>query len=158
MNNKVVFYHGITRSDFKGTPFIVSALNELKERYPNDVEVIVAERLPFNEYFDIINRTNVVIDQCCSYGYGINACISMAKGKVVMSGCRKETIDAYEQNSCPIIGIKPDKEQIFKELSFILENKGDLERMGRESHEYICRVHDYRNIAKKYVGIWNEGL
>ncbi len=156
VKNKIVFFHGLNRELEKGTPFIRKAMEKLKENYPDDVEVIIDGHMPFDDYVKLLNKTNVVIDQCCGYGYGINACISMAQGKVVLTSCRKETLDAFGIDKSPIINIKPDVEQIYKQLEYVVKNKDKITEMGIESRKYIGINHHYKETAQKYIDAWKS--
>lgn len=154
VNNKIVFFHGLIREESKGTKFIRAAMERLKKAYPNDVEIIIDGHMPFRKYMEIISRTNVVADQCCGYGYGINACVSMAQGKVVLSGCRKEVLDAFGLTEAPIFPVKPDVDVLFEQMAYIVEHKQEIPRWGYESRKYVEKVHDYRINAQKYVEAW----
>lgn len=156
VKEKIVVFHGLNREQAKGTPFIREALERLQERYPNDVEVIIDGKLPFDEYIKVMQRANVVLDQCLSYGYGINACIALAQGKVVLSGNRKETLDAMNLQSTPILHIQPDAEQIYKQLVWIIENRQKIEEIGYQSRQYIENVHDHVKVAQRYVNAWQS--
>ena len=155
-NNKLVFFHGLNRELSKGTPFIKEALMKLKRNYPNDVDVIIDGHMPYDKYIEVIKSANVIVDQCCGYGYGINACISMAQGKVVMSGCRKETMDAFDISEAPIINTMPDVDYLYKQMLYILENRKIITNWGYQSRKYVEELHDYRKVAQKYIEIWNE--
>ena len=152
--DKVVFFHGINREEAKGTAFIRKALEKLKSDYPDEVEVIIDGHMPFDKYVELMKRTNVVIDQCCSYGYGINACLAMAQGKVVMSGSRPETIAAFGVDKSPIFHIQPDIDQIYKQLVYILENKNNIGTWGIESRKYVENTHNYIKVARQYIDAW----
>lgn len=155
LSEKVVFFHGLNRELSKGTPIIRSALERLKNNYPNDVEVIIDGHMPFDRYIEVMNRSNVVIDQCCTYAYGINACIAMAQGKVVMAGNRAETREAFGIENSPIVHIQPDEEQIYGQLLKILETKKDIPEAGYRSRQYVEDVHHYVKNAQKYLDVWN---
>lgn len=154
IDGKIVFYHGLNREAEKGTKYIVKALERLKEKYPNDVEIIVKGHMPFNEYYEIVKKSNVIIDQCMDYSYGINACIGMAQGKVVMAGNRSESRDALNVKESPIINITPSSEQIYSQLEYIIDRKGDLEEMGLNSRKYCEKTHDCKKVALKYLEAW----
>ncbi len=155
---KIVFFHGINRIEDKGTRYIVKAMSKLQKKYPNDVECIVAERMEYSEYVKALECTNVVVDQCRGYGYGMNACISMAKGKVVMGGAEREFLKRanISQEECPVINIKPDEEYIFSKMEEIVQERNCIEEMGYNSRKYIDKYHNYINIAEKYICAWNS--
>ena len=156
LSEKVVFFHGLNRELSKGTPIIRAALERLKNDYPNDVEVIIDGHMPFDRYVEVMNRSNVVIDQCCTYAYGINACIAMAQGKVVMAGNRAETREAFGIESSPIVHIQPNEDQIYDQLVKILESKKDIPEIGYRSRKYVEDVHHYVKNAQKYVDVWSR--
>jgi len=155
VGNKIVFFHGVNRELAKGTYFIKEALNRLKENYPNDVEVIVDGNMPFDQYIQVMKKTNVLIDQCLSYSYGMNACIGMAQGKVVLSGNRKEVSD-YTGIKSPIINIEPDVDYIYNQLVSLLENKNRIGEIGQRSREFVEKNHNHIEVAKKYLEIWKS--
>lgn len=156
VNGKIVFFHGLNRELSKGTAFIRKALERIKENYPDEVEVIIDGHMPFDKYMEVLSKTNVVLDQCCSYGYGINACISMAQGKVVMSGARKETLDAFGVEKCPIIHITPEVDQIYSQLEHIVQHKKDIPQWGYESRQYVESLHHYIKVAQQYLDAWKS--
>lgn len=157
VNNKVVFFHGITRENNKGTSLIKDAFNRLLKNFPDKVEIIIKERMPFNEYIKVIDKANVIVDQCKSYGYGINACISMAKGKVVMTGCRKEEFECLniKEEDNPMILTKPDVDFLYKQMEWIVQNSEQIPLMGKKSREYVEKYHNYVKIAKRYIELWS---
>lgn len=154
VGDKVVFFHGLNKELAKGTPFIRAALERLQEKYPHDVEVIIDGKMPFDKYVEVMNRANVVVDQCCSHGYGINACIAMAQGKVVMAGSREHTLSAFGIESSPILHVEPSVDQIFSQLEYILENKKNIAQWGIDSRRYVEDMHHYVKVAARYVDAW----
>ena len=154
VGDKVVFFHGLNKELAKGTPFIRAALERLQEKYPHDVEVIIDGKMPFDKYVEVMNRANVVVDQCCSHGYGINACIAMAQGKVVMAGSREHTLSAFGIESSPILHVEPSVDQIFSQLEYILENRRNIAQWGVDSRRYVEDMHHYVKVAARYVDAW----
>ena len=154
VGQKVVFFHGLNKELAKGTPFIRAALERLQEKYPHDVEVIIDGKMPFDKYVEVMSRANVVVDQCCSHGYGINACIAMAQGKVVMAGSREHTLSAFGIESSPILHVEPSVDQIFAQLEYILENRKNIAQWGYDSRRYVEDMHHYVKVAARYVDAW----
>ena len=156
VKEKIVFFHGLNNEKAKGTKFIRAAFERLSKNYPNDVECIIDGKMPFDEYVKLLKRTNVVVDQCCAYGYGINACIAMAQGKVVVSGCRKETLNAFGLDDTPMILAKPDVDYLYHQFEWIIKNRDKISEIGEKSRKYIETIHNYKNIAKEYYDLWNK--
>lgn len=156
VERKIVYFHGINRIKDKGSEYIKAAMLRAQEKYPNDIECIIAERMPYDEYVRALERANVVIDQCKSYGYGMNACIAMAKGKIVFSGAEDAVVSKISTSSCPVINIRPDVEQIYSQIIAIIEGRNKITDMGMKSREYVVKYHNYVDIAKQYLEAWNK--
>lgn len=158
VKNKIVIFHGLNRENFKGTRYIRRAMEIIKERYKDEVEIIIDGKMPFDKYLDVMSHSNIIIDQCKSYGYGMNAIYSMAKGKIVMSGAEPETIKELAVENCPIINIRPDVNDIVNKLEMLIKDKQNIEQLGYESRKYVEKHHDYIKVAQKYVEVWSENL
>ena len=155
--DKVIFFHGLNREGVKGTPLIVEALNNLKKKYPKEIEVIIEGQIPLNEYLKILAKSNVVIDQVYSCSNGVNAIYSLALGKVVVGGGEVESLHEFNIESSPLITIQDNVLDIESQLENIIQNKTEIINIGKKSRDYVERLHDYKNVAKQYVDIWSEG-
>jgi len=154
-SGKLVVFHGLTRYGFKGTRHVEEAFKKLEKKYPNDLELRIVGNLPFDEYVNLLKRTNVVIDQTNCYSLGMNALASMAMGKVVLGGVEPESLDALGIHSSPAINIKPNSENIVESIENLLECKDSIEKIGHDSRRFIEDNHDYIKVAEKYVGCWS---
>lgn len=154
VGNKIVFFHGLSREVFKGTKYIREALEILKEKYPDEVEVIIDGHMPFEQYLSVMQKANVIIDQCKSYGPGINALIAMAQGKIVLGGSEQGAVE--EGKNCPIWNITPDKEQIFSVLEQIVINKDKIPLWGEEARKYVEKHHNNARQAADYIKAWKS--
>lgn len=155
VREKIVIFHGIIRPGFKGTHIINEALEVIKRKYPDEVEVVVKGKIPLNDYLKLIEDVNIVIDQAYSYSYALNALYSMALGKVVLSGCEPECMEELKLETCPVINIKPDVDDIVNRLAELIDNKQNIPKLGLESRLFVERYHDYKQVAQKYLETWN---
>lgn len=158
IKDKIVIFHGLSRESFKGTKYIRAAMNKLKEKYPNDVEIIIDGHMPFEAYMDIMRRANIVIDQCKSYGQGFNALIALAQGKIVLGGAEKEALMDDMVEECPVWNITPDEEQIFSVLEYIILHREQIPLWGEKSRQYIEKYYDYTENARAYEEAWEKLL
>lgn len=156
VGDKIIFFHGLNREAFKGTKYIREAMEALKEKYPDEVEVIIDGRMPFDRYLEVMQKANVIVDQCKSYGPGINALIAMAQGKIVLGGSEDGAVEDAEGERCPIWNIKPDKEQIFSVLEQIMINKEKIPLWGEESRQYVEKYHNSTDRAADYIKAWKS--
>lgn len=154
VHNQVVFFHGLNREGAKGTAFIREALERLSAKYQNEVEIVINSRMPYNEYIQVMRRANVVIDQCRASAYGINGCIAMAQGKVLMAGNTPEMRNTLRIDECPVIHIEPDADQIYSQLEWLVKNKEQVPEIGKQSREFVERYHDYKIVARQFLEAW----
>lgn len=156
-NGKIVFFHGINRVQEKGSDIISEAMRYVQEKYPNDVECIITQHMEYCKYLEVMKKVNVIIDQCKGYGYGMNACIAMALGKITFSGAEPKMLERMGQagNDCPVINIMPDKSQIIHEMEKIISNKNKITELGYLSRKFIEKYHNYIQVAQQYINVWN---
>lgn len=151
------FFIGIqrSRSAYKGTDIMLHALQRLKADYPERVSIQVAENVPFVEYKRMMNNSDVILDQLYGYTPAMNALQAMSQGLVVVGGAEDEF---YEMQQCgtlrPIINVKPNEENVYDRLRWIVEHSEELPRLKRESIEFVKRWHDHRRVAQQYLEFW----
>lgn len=156
VKNKIVIFHGLSRYGFKGTRHVEEAFNILKEKYPNDLELIIDGNMPLDEYLILMERVNVVIDQVYSYSLGVNGIYALAMGKVVMGGAEPESLKSHGINDSPVINLKPTAESIILAVERILFNKKYISDIGKQSRDYVEKNHDYIKIASRYLDVWTK--
>ena len=156
IKGKVIFLHGLTRENVKGTPLIRQAMENLASKYPNDVKIIIDGKMPLNDYLKILQNVNVVIDQAYSISYGMNVAYNLALGKVVVGGGEAECLREFGLKESPLIPINPTVENIELKLSKLLENRREIPEMGWRSRKYVEEIHNYKKIADRYVDVWQN--
>lgn len=156
VKDKVVFFHGLNREGFKGTKYIKAAMERLKHDYSDEVEVIIDGKMPYVEYLKIMEKVNVNIDQALSYSYGVNGVISLAMGKITMSGCEKECLSVFGLESSEVINILPNTDDIYEKMVYILKNKESILEAGKRSREYCEELHDCVKVASKFLDEWQS--
>jgi glycosyltransferase involved in cell wall biosynthesis len=157
IEDKVVIFLGINRSSYikKGIIFFEKALTIIQNKYPNKVEIIVTENIPYQEYINQYNKANILLDQVYAYDQGYNALEAMAKGKVVFTGAEKEFMKLYNLKERVNINTLPDVDYSVAELSFLIENPEELIAIGKRARAFIEKEHDYIMIAGKYLEAWD---
>lgn len=156
VGDKIIIFHGINRPQPKGSALIISAMEKVKRDHPYEVDILITKRIPFDKYIQVVKKINVLADQCRSYGYGINACIAMAQGKITMSGFREETLHEMGVTETPGVSIRPDVDYIYDRLVNIIKKRDQITEWGRASRKYIEKNHDYVKIAQRYVKAWQS--
>lgn len=160
VREKIVFFHGVsTRPIAKGTAYIKEAFSRMEAKYGDVAEFHCAGGLPFNEYMDLISRTNVILDDANSYSIAMNGLFSLAKGKIVMGGAEPEGNRELEiEGVNPVFNLKPDVDQICEQIEYIIQHKDKIEQWGLEGRQFVEKYHNYLDIAKEYESIFKKAL
>ena len=158
---KVRIWYGETRYGFKGSPFILPALDRLQAGpLGSEVEIVRSGRLSFADYLAFLDTLHIVIDQASSYGMGMNALYAMARGRVTLTGAEPETLDFIGVSAAdnPMINLRPDAEQIHNALAALIERKHELAALGQRSAAYVERYHSAEVIARQYQALYRRSL
>lgn len=155
-NNVIKIYHGINREDFKGTPIIKKALEIIKEKYPNKVQIRIEGGMPLAEYINVLKESNIIIDQCKSYSYGMNAIYAMALGKVVFSGNEPECMKEFGRNDIPIINILPEVDDIVAKLETFINAPNLINEYSKKGRAFVEDFHNNIDVASKYIDLYHK--
>ena len=154
--DKIKIFHGVIREKSKGTDIIKKALEIIKERYSNEVEIIIDGKKPLKQYLQLLDTVNILVDQCKEHCYGMNALYAMAKGRIVLGGASEKSLLEYGLDSSPVFHIEPDVNQIVNQLENVIRQNNNFEKIGYESRRYVEINHDCKIIAQKYIDLWSK--
>ena len=157
IEDKIVIFLGINRLSYikKGINYFEKALEIIQKKYADKVEIIITENLPYNEYILQYNKAHVLLDQVFAYDQGYNALEAMAKGKVVFTGAETEFLNQYNVHEDEVCSnALPNENEIATKLSFLIEHPEKISKISKNARKFIEKEHDYRVIAKKYLGCW----
>lgn len=157
---RVSFFIGLqrNRSAYKGTDIMLRALERLKAKYPTQMEIVKAENVPFEQYQQMMDQSDVLLDQLYSYTPAMNALLAMSKSLVVVSGGEPEHYELLGETELrPIINVQPDEDDVVRQIEQrLLLHPESLERLSRESVEYVRRHHDPVRVAQQYIEVWSK--
>ncbi|OYY26990.1 MAG: glycosyltransferase, partial [Sulfurovum sp. 35-42-20] len=120
----------------------------------NDLELVIKGNMPLDEYLELMQRTNIVIDQVYSHSCGVNAIYALAMGKIVLGGAEPESLRSLGVDSSPVINIKPSAQSIVDEIEKILAHRSEIESIGYESRQFAENIHGHVKVAKQYLKTW----
>lgn len=154
---KIVIFLGINRSSYikKGIIFFKKALDIIREKYPNQVDIIITENIPYDTYINLYNKASILLDQVYAYDQGYNALEAMAKGKVVFSGAGKEFENYFNLTEKVAVHALPNANYLADQLSYLIENPNEIIAIGKRARTFIEEEHDYIRIAERYLEAWN---
>lgn len=157
-SDKLRVFIGISkaRSELKGTDIMLKAAKDVQAKYPDRMELTVAEGVPYSEYMHLMDNSDVMLDQLYSYGPGMNALLTLGKGIITFSGGEPEHYDIMGERDCrPIINVLPNYESVHSQLEHLVLHPEKIGRIKAESRRYVERNHEYRKVAKQYEDIYN---
>lgn len=139
------------RSAYKGTDIMLRAAEDVKKKYPDRLQIIKAEGVPFAEYQHMLDGSDVIMDQLYSYTPAMNALLAMSKGIICMGGGEPESYDIIgEKELRPIINVQPCYESVYHELEQLVLHPERLPLLKQQSIEYVSKHHDYLKVAHQY--------
>ncbi|MCF0199663.1 MAG: glycosyltransferase, partial [Bacteroidaceae bacterium] len=154
------FFIGIqrTRSQYKGTDLMLSALEQLQTRHPSSMQIVKVESVPFAQYQELMNTSDVLLDQLYSYTPAMNGLLAMAKGLVLVGGGEEEHYELLgERELRPIVNVQPSIEDIEQQIEQrLLLHPDDLRQLSADSIAYVRKWHNHIQVAEQYVKVWNS--
>lgn len=147
------------RASFKGADIMIKAAEDLAKKYSGSMVLNIVENVPFATYKEIMNSSDVVIDQIYSYSPGMNALLAMSESKIVVSGGESECYAMLGEKKCkPIINVEPTYDSVYEKLRYLVLHPELVTDLKRQSREFVCRNHDYVNVAIRMEKIYEKCL
>ena len=140
-----------TRSEYKGTDIMLRAAQDIQAVYPDKVELRIAENIPFEQYVELMNGSDAILDQLYSYTPSMNPLEAMTKGIICIGGGEPENYAILgEEELRPIVNVQPTYESVRHELEQLVMHLERVPQLREESWQYVKRHHDYRKVARQY--------
>lgn len=155
----VNFFIGIQvkRSDIKGADVLLKVLQDVHKKYPTESSVQIAESVPYQQYMQMRDKTDVLLDQLYSYSPAMNALGAMAQGIVTVSGGEPKVYEQLgEMDNHPIVNVYPTESDIFEKLESLIINRKDIAELSLNSRRFVEKHHDHVNVAQQYLDFWNR--
>ncbi len=158
IGKKLVVFHGLNRYGFKGTRLVEEAFSILRDRYPNDLDLVIDGKMPQDEYLKVMARTNVVLDQMYSHSLGMNGIQALAMGKIVLGGVEPESLRSIGVDTSPAIALSPSVLSVVQAVENLLETRDTLTERGFQGRIFAEQVHGHIKVAGQYVETWKNAM
>lgn len=152
--DKILIYHGLIRPLDKGTQYIQTAMERIQKEYPSKVTCLIKGGMPLDEYKQVLEDSNVSIDQVYSFSTGMNGLYSLAMGKILLSGNMPENEKEFDYKPIPTFNICADENQIYTQLRYIVEHPEIIPGLSQSGRKYIEEVHEAKLVAQKYIDLF----
>jgi hypothetical protein len=144
--------HAPNHPHFKGTQFLVDAIERLKAQ-GYAIELVSITGVANAEVIALFKSCDVVADQFIAGFHGYTALEAMALGKPVLCYLRDPRA-AIDPANCPMINCSPDTvEQLLREC---LDGDFDLAELGRRSRSYIEHYYSLEAVAIRLGKLYLE--
>jgi len=150
---------GITpnRSAYKGTDILLAAAQALHQKYPDKVQLQIAEGVPFAQYQHMMDSSDAILDQIYSYTPSMNSLLAMSKGIIDIGGGEPENYDILgERTLRPIINVQPTYESCYHEIEQLILHPERIPDLKRQSIEYVKKHHDHIKVAQQYLDFYGR--
>jgi glycosyltransferase involved in cell wall biosynthesis len=159
IDDKIIIFLGINRLSYlkKGIPYFEKALEIIREKYVDKIEIIVTENLPYADYLKRYHRAHIILDQVHAFDQGYNALEAMAQGKVVFTGAENIFLQHYQLSEDEVcINALPDEHEIAAKLSFLIDHPEKIMEISKKARKFIEKEHEYKRIAQRYLDCWTQ--
>jgi glycosyltransferase involved in cell wall biosynthesis len=153
-NEKVVIVHSPSAKVAKGSEYIISIVEKLKKNYNIDFKLL--HGLPRVEVLQLIQSSDIFIDQIILGSYGMAAMEAMSFGKPVMCYIIPEVFEAGLPEECPIVNTNP--ENIEEQLIRLITQPELRNKLGKESREFVEKYHDVDKVAGLMLEMYRKAI
>ena len=130
---------------------MLRAAQDIQTAYPDKVELRIAENIPFEQYVELMNGSDAILDQLYSYTPSMNPLEAMTKGIICIGGGEPENYAILgEEELRPIVNVQPTYESVRHELEQLVLHLERVPQLREESWQYVKRHHDYLKVARQY--------
>lgn len=161
VGKKVKLFIGIQkeRSEVKGTDIMLRAAQDIVRDFPHLAELRIVESVPYDEYKQIMEGSDAILDQLYSYTPSMNSLLAMSKGIIDIGGGEPESYKIINEHELrPIINVLPSYESVYAQLKNLIHHRERIPELKRQSVEYVRRHHDYRKVARQYESLYKSLL
>ena len=145
------------RIAYKGLDIMLAAAKAVCEKYPDRVELKVAEGVPFAQYQRMMDASDALLDQLYSYTPAMNSLLAMSKGIIDIGGGEPENYAILNETSLrPIVNVLPTYESCCHEIEQLVLHPERIPQLKRESVEYVRKHHDYIKVSRQYLDFYES--
>jgi glycosyltransferase involved in cell wall biosynthesis len=150
-NNKLLIVHAPTSPEYKGSRYIIAALEDLKGQY--DFEFRLIQGMAHEEAKAVYAQADLIVDELYAGSYGLLTVESMAMGKPVITWVCDFMKEKYPPE-LPILSANRDN--IREKIEYALNNREMLSELGKRGVEYVAKYHDIRMAIHKYIDVYGK--
>jgi hypothetical protein len=148
-NDKIHIVHAPTQRETKGTPYILSALHALCEKFPGRIDVTLVENMPHAEALKAYRHADLVIDQLLIGWYGGLAVEVMKMGIPVATFINDDHLQFVPPEMAQQLPfLRINKFNIFKRLTEFVTERDMVNDLAKQARDFVDRWHDPEALAR----------
>ncbi len=157
LNGPVKIIHTPNHRGYKGTEFIVQAVNDLKEE-GLDVDLILLENVSNDRVREIMrDEADILVEQIIVSCYALSGIEGMATGLPVLANLENESYTRYFRrhsylNECPVLSTTP--ETVKNHLRILVTHPELREELGRAGRLYAEKYHSTKTAQYLFTAIY----
>lgn len=145
--------HAPTHRGFKGTSFIIKAIENLKAE-GFQIEFDLVENVSHDELLERYSECHLFIDQILGGWYGTATIEAMATGRPVIVSIRDEYFQYINYgDKIPAIHADPDSIESVLRATLTL-GIVELQTIGQNSRKFVEEIHDAKQVVERLIGIY----
>ena len=147
------------RIRMKGTDLLEIAAKRVASKYPEKIELKIAENIPYPLFIEELKKSDIVLDQVYSYTPATTALLAMAMGKTVVSGGEPEFYEFIgEPLNHPIVNASLDIDTLASQIEEIALDRHYLFENAEKSRAFIEKHNKETVVAKRFLDFWTKRL
>lgn len=152
--------HTPNHRGFKGTEFLVQAVNELRQD-GLQVELVLLEGVPNARVREMMHQVDILAEQFIAGIYAMSALEGLASGLPVIANLENEVYTRVFRrysylNECPIVSATP--ESLKAVLNALVTNPKLREVLGRAGRQYAEKYHSFEKARYLFGSIYDKLL
>jgi glycosyltransferase involved in cell wall biosynthesis len=160
INGSVKVLHAPNHTGFKGTEFVIDAVEQLKQEGLL-VDLILLQGVPNEKVKEVMQSADILIEQLIITGYALNAIEGMASGLTVLSNLDQEAYTRVFRryaflNECPILSTSP--ESVVGNLRLLVKNPALRNELGQAGRKYVEKYHSSEAMQYLFGSIYDKIL
>jgi len=145
--------HSPTRRELKGTDAVIRAVGEVKRHH--DVELVLIERLPYEEAIRLKSSCHIFIDQVGNTGgtgYGMSSVEALAMGIPTITDFASDLAEFLPDH--PFILAEPHN--LAERIVPLIEDPELRRSKGAEGRQWVLNNHHADRVAERIYDLYRE--
>lgn len=157
-NGPVKVLHSPSSRSFKGTEFVVDAIEKLK-REGLQVELVLLENVPNDEVKAFMRSADIFAEQFLATGYATNGVEGLASGLPVLANLEHEAYTRVFRrfgflDECPVLSTTP--ETMTDNLRALVTDPALRRQLGAASRAFAEKYHSYATAKYMFGAVYDK--